>query len=373
MQVYARTVFPFSLSGVGWLKCSFFITPNQQNQGRKRATAKVVGNSSITQAKTNSNHEHQSRSDQHWSRSIKRDTFWFQCHVVCLWGPWSRDEDDNERQKSHTETCVKNPQSCFGLIVLTELTWILKFRFDTSRRRSWRLNILPGRVTYWSQTLRSWKRWTHRKSTRKDSMRKRWYFPNKENLFFQSLMDESKPQEEIRNWEHAPWYGIDQFKERVTLTFWENQKGLFHNLMTHFRLPVKLWTIFGPCREASYTAITLNPESNFTRRKKNHSLFHWNTLTSPELLIRIWMSNKRSALMIIGILMALETCLIFESFTQFTFLGRETSRRICGPVRDWQDGSYIQARSFLARALEQNEKKTTEGETWMVRWKTETR
>ena len=31
---------------------------------------------------------------------------------------------------------------------------------------------------------------------------------------------------------------------------------------------------FGLCREASYTAITLNPESNFTRREKNHSLFH---------------------------------------------------------------------------------------------------
>ena len=29
-------------------------------------------------------------------------------------------------------------------------------------------------------------------------------------------------------------------RERVTLTFLENQKGLFHNLMTHFRLPVKL-------------------------------------------------------------------------------------------------------------------------------------
>ena len=41
-----------------------------------------------------------------------------------------------------------------------------------------------GRVTYWLQTLRSWRRWTHRKSTRKDSMRKRWYFPKKkENLF----------------------------------------------------------------------------------------------------------------------------------------------------------------------------------------------
>ena len=36
-----------------------------------------------------------------------------------------------------------------------------------------------GRVTYQSQTLRSWRRWTHRKSNRKDSMRKRWYFPKR--------------------------------------------------------------------------------------------------------------------------------------------------------------------------------------------------
>ena len=32
--------------------------------------------------------------------------------------------------------------------------------------------------------------------------------------------------------------------------------------------------IFGPCRETSYTAITLNHESNSTRRERNHSLFH---------------------------------------------------------------------------------------------------
>ena len=85
--------------------------------------------------------------------------------------------------------------------------------------------------------------------------------------------------EKIRNWERQPWYGIDQLKERVTLTFLENQKGLFHNLTIHFRMPVKQFTIFGPCREAWYTAITLNPESNFSRREKNHSLSHWNTLT----------------------------------------------------------------------------------------------
>ena len=44
---------------------------------------------------------------------------------------------------------------------------------------------------------------------------------------------------------------------------------------------------FGPCQETSYTSITLNPESTFTRQEKNHSLFHCNTLTYPELLIRI--------------------------------------------------------------------------------------
>ena len=31
--------------------------------------------------------------------------------------------------------------------------------------------------------------------------------------------------------------------------------------------------IFGPCQEASFSVITLNPESNFTCRDKNHSLF----------------------------------------------------------------------------------------------------
>ena len=97
----------------------------------------------------------------------------------------------------------------------------------------------------------------------------------KENLFFQSQMDESKnPWRRSGPENIPPWYGIDQFKEKVILTFLENQKGLFHNLKTHFRMPVKLCMIFGPCQETSKTAITLNPESNFTRREKKHSLFH---------------------------------------------------------------------------------------------------
>ena len=50
----------------------------------------------------------------------------------------------------------------------TSLTWIV-CSSDTlcTRVREF------GRVTCWLQTLRSWKRWTHRKSTQKDSMRKR--------------------------------------------------------------------------------------------------------------------------------------------------------------------------------------------------------
>ena len=39
-------------------------------------------------------------------------------------------------------------------------------------------------------------------------------------------------------------------------------------------MPKKRDLTSGPCQETSYTAITLNPESNFTRREKNHSRFH---------------------------------------------------------------------------------------------------
>ena len=57
-----------------------------------------------------------------------------------------------------------------------------------------------GRVTYWLQMSRSWKRWTHQKSTLKDSMQRKLYFPkNMENLFFQPQIDESHFLEEIRN------------------------------------------------------------------------------------------------------------------------------------------------------------------------------
>ena len=77
--------------------------------------------------------------------------------------------------------------------------------------------------------------------------------------------------------------------------------------------------IFGPCQETSQTAITSNPESSFTRRKKNHSLFDSNTLTSPELQERIWMLCKNAALMTIGISVDQESD-SWTGFTQLTLL-----------------------------------------------------
>ena len=70
-------------------------------------------------------------------------------------------------------------------------------------------------------------------------MQKKWYFPNKENLFFQSQMDESNPLEEIKTWEHPPWYLHRPIQGESNIDF-QNQKGLhLHHLTTHFRMPVK--------------------------------------------------------------------------------------------------------------------------------------
>ena len=83
-------------------------------------------------------------------------------------------------------------------------------------------------------------------------------------------------------------------------------------------MPVKRYMTSGPCQKTSKTAITLNPESNFTRREKKHSLFHWNTLTFPELL------------------MDLETCQILGQVSLNWFYWKKNLLTdSCGPGWDW--------------------------------------
>ena len=56
-----------------------------------------------------------------------------------------------------------------------------------------------GRVIYWLQTLRSWRRWTHRKSTQKKTQCETGDISQTTRIcFFHSQMHESKPLEEIR-------------------------------------------------------------------------------------------------------------------------------------------------------------------------------
>ena len=190
-------------------------------------------------------------------------------------------------------------------------------------------------------------------------------------------MDESNLQEEIRNWEHPPWYGSTQFEEKVKVIFLENQKGLFHHLTTRFRMPVKQLMTSGPCQETSYTAITLNPESNFTRRERNHSLFHWNTLTSPETTrTNSDVKQERRIDDYWNIDGSRDLSDPWTGFTQFTLLeekppdgymwsgGRLTRKQLTSkPDHLWPELS-----------LERISKKCwVEGEAKMVQWKTETR
>ena len=162
---------------------------------------------------------------------------------------------------------------------------------------------------------------------KQDSMRKRWYSP-KENLFSNRRWKNQNTLRRLRL-ENTHFNTGPPNSRRRSRRFLGESEGSLPQSHNSFPDAVKRWMICGPCREASYTAITLNPESNFTRRKKNHSLFHWSTLTSPELLIRIWMSRKRSALMIIGTLMGLEICQIFGQVSHnLLFWVGGTSRRI---------------------------------------------
>ena len=56
--------------------------------------------------------------------------------------------------------------------------------------------------------------------------------------------------------------------------FLEESEGSLPPPHDSFPMPVKQLMTSGPWQETPYTAITLNQESNFTRREKNHSLFH---------------------------------------------------------------------------------------------------
>ena len=94
--------------------------------------------------------------------------------------------------------------------------------------------------------------------------------------------------------------------------FLENQKGLFHNLMTHFRLPVKrndFWSMSENFKNRHH----VEPRVAFYSPREE-------SFPIPQKYIDVTRTTyTRSALMIIGTLMVLETCLILGQVSHNLF------------------------------------------------------
>ena len=116
------------------------------------------------------------------------------------------------------------------------------------------------------------------------------------------------------------------------------------------------FTIFGPCREASYTAITLNPESNFySPREESFPIplkyidvtrtTHTNLDVKQEKRIDDYWNIDGSR----------DLSDPWTGFTQFTLLEEKAPDGYMWS--GWnEETAYIQARSSMARALEINGK-----------------
>ena len=132
-------------------------------------------------------------------------------------------------------------------------------------------------------------------------------------------------------------------------------------------MPVKRQTISGPCREASYTAITLNPESSFTRREKNHSLLYIDVSITTHTNLDVKLEKRIDDYWNIDGSRDLSDP--WTGFTQFILLEEDLLKDLCGRGGGEIDEktAYIQARSFPARALEVNGKaRQAEGEAKVV-------
>ena len=138
---------------------------------------------------------------------------------------------------------------------------------------------------FWSQTLRSWRRWTHRKINSKKTQceRKRDDFrKEKGELHFSNRRwNESKPLEEIKTSENI-YLGTPAstgIQGESNIDFLGESEGSLPTPPqddSYRGMPEEgMKVTFCPChRKLQKTAITLNLESNFTRRERNHPLFH---------------------------------------------------------------------------------------------------
>ena len=94
---------------------------------------------------------------------------------------------------------------------------------------------------------------------------------------------------------------------------------------------------YGLFKGISFIVFILNFVFISTCRKKNHSQYHWSTLTWPGVHIRIWMCCKRNVSTTIEMLMVIEPCLTRgQDSRNFRCWVRNLLNGTCGPGGDSQ-------------------------------------
>ena len=128
-------------------------------------------------------------------------------------------------------------------------------------------------MTYWLQTLRSWRRWTHRKSARKRLNAKEVILPKEKGEFIFSIADERiKPLGGGQDLRSSTLILQRPFQGESHTDFLGESEGSLPP--SHDSFPDageainEFWSMSGNfIYRTSCTAITLNPESSFTRRE----------------------------------------------------------------------------------------------------------
>ena len=192
-----------------------------------------------------------------------------------------------------------------------------------------------GRVTYWSQTLRSWRRWTHRKSTQKRLNAKEVIFPKENGNFTFPIADgriklSGRDQElrtptlirdhPIRGEGQRDFLGEpegslpppqDSFPDagEAINDFW-SMAGNFKN-RHHVEPRVKLYSPW---------------EESFPTQLKNIDV-------SRTTHTQIWMLCKNAASMTDGM-----SLILGQVSLSLLYWKRNLQTDICGPGRDWQNG-----------------------------------
>ena len=178
-----------------------------------------------------------------------------------------------------------------------------------------------------------------------------------ESIFFQSKMDESSSLEEIKTWEHPPWYGSDQLEEKSHFDFLRESEGSLpppHESFPYASEAIyDFWSMSGNFIYRHH--VEPRVKLLLAERRIIPSEVHWRI---QNYLYKIWMSNKRNASMIFGMSMGQETFSDpWTGFTQFTLLEEKPPEGClwCGEEIN-EKTADIQARSFVATTLENNGK-----------------